>query len=172
MKKTITKMMKNTLLLLLLFSVMFAVLVYCYFEYEQIEKNQLSNIGVIKQLLQSNKDFLVYVTYIYPACLYSFLGNRYLRIIKMKPYKTVYEKINMAFYTLLFFIAGELITAIPVNLIMELIYSLYCHIFNLEIFGFTTATAPFVGIFSSAVAICAYQNVIEKHLSSIKMPKE
>ncbi|MDE5994347.1 MAG: hypothetical protein K2G60_02410 [Oscillospiraceae bacterium] len=161
MKKTASKIIISIIFLLLLFTVAFAVLVYCYSEYEQYEKLRGFDITM---RIQSNRDFIVYMAFIYPACLYAFLGNRYLRIAKKIPNKTVKEKFKTALYTVLFFIAGEIITGIPINFILQIIYWIYCRILNIEIYGFTNATASLLGIFSSAVAIIVYQSLLERHL--------
>lgn len=165
MNKTLRKIIISVMLVLLLFTVAFLVLVYCHSEYEQYKK---LHGGDLVMRDQSNQDFIMYMTFIYPALLYAFLGNRYLRIVKKIPYKTVKEKIIIVIYTLLFFMVGEFITYIPVNIFLQIIYLLYCRVMNLEIFGFTTATGSLWGIFSCAVAVFSYQILLEKHLQSIE----
>ncbi len=164
MKKTVSKIIISIILLILLFTVAFAVLVYCYSDYSQYEKQHGFDIVM---RIQSNSDFIAYMAFVYPACLYAFLGNRYLRVLKKIPNKTIKEKLKTVIFTTLFFIVGEFVTWIPVNFILNIIYWLYCRILNIEIFGFTNATASMLGIFSSAVAILTYQILLEKHLQLI-----
>lgn len=48
------------------------------------------------------------------------------------------------------------------------IYLLYCAVWNTDTFGFTIVTSSFLDVISSAVAICTYQILLEKHLKSVE----
>lgn len=158
-KKLLLKILKSAFGIFCVMLGMFSI--YAYFKLRASDRN-LSFNGLI--------NFCNVLVYYLPACLYAYLGNKYLKSVKRISTESFLDKFKMVIYTCLFFIAGIVITFVPFKFVSQLLQAMFCFIFGFREWTINDFSDPFFYIFacvmSSSVSIVIYQAVVEKHIVS------
>ncbi len=104
---------------------------------------------------------------IFPAYLISFFGNRYLKYARGFSSKSFLQALKLFCFTVLFFLAGALVSYFPLFFISVHLLNIVCGIFggtdNPSNLLNQPLTCLFTCVFSSFVVIIAYCLVMEKY---------
>ncbi len=175
-KQRIIKMLLNSLWILV------PLIVYALFfnRSSELLTDYCERIFASEEFSMNTRQFFLYNTayedinsYIFavdiilPAFLIAFFGNRYLKYAKGFSSESFLEALKLSCFTVLFFLAGALVSYFPLSFISVYLFNIICGMFGGMDGPCDLLNEPLTGlftcVFSSLVVIITYHSVMEKY---------